>query len=76
MRDLAVIDRKFFGEIATTMDKLTTRGLQAQVESANISRENANREEKERGNLSVSQVQAQVRKVSLSLSSLVLLLRT
>ena len=30
----AVIDRQFKGEIAATMDKLTTRALQAQVEAA------------------------------------------
>lgn len=30
----AVLDRQFKGEIAATMDKLTTRGLQAQVEAA------------------------------------------
>lgn len=30
----AVIDRQFKGEIANTMDKLTTRALQAQVEAA------------------------------------------
>ena len=34
LKDLAVIDRQFKGEIATTMDKLTTRALQAQVEAA------------------------------------------
>lgn len=31
---LAVIDRQFKGDIAHTMDKLTTRALQAQVEAA------------------------------------------
>ena len=30
----AVIDRQFKGDIAQTMDKLTTRALQAQVEAA------------------------------------------
>ena len=34
LKDLAVIDRQFKGEIANTMDKLTTRALQAQVEAA------------------------------------------
>jgi hypothetical protein len=34
LKDLAVIDRQFKGEIASTMDKLTTRALQAQVEAA------------------------------------------
>lgn len=31
---VAVIDRQFKGDIAATMDKLTTRALQAQVEAA------------------------------------------
>ena len=31
---IAVIDRQFKGDIAQTMDKLTTRALQAQVEAA------------------------------------------
>lgn len=31
---IAVIDRQFKGDIASTMDKLTTRALQAQVEAA------------------------------------------
>ena len=35
------IDRAFKGEIASRMDQLTTRGLEAQVESANLDRENA-----------------------------------
>ena len=34
LKDLAVIDRQFKGEIASTMDKLTKRALQAQVEAA------------------------------------------
>lgn len=32
--DVAVIDRQFKGEIAATMDHLTKRALQAQVEAA------------------------------------------
>lgn len=36
-----IIDRAFKGEIASRMDSLTTRGLEAQVESANLDRENA-----------------------------------
>ena len=31
---VAVIDRQFKGEVASTMDKLTTRALEAQVEAA------------------------------------------
>ena len=31
---IAVINRQFKGEIASTMDKLTSRALQAQVEAA------------------------------------------
>ena len=34
LQSTAVIDRQFKGEIASTMDKLTTRALQAQVEAA------------------------------------------
>ncbi len=62
LKDLAVIDRQFKGEIASTMDKLTTRALQAQVEAANVDRENSNRVKKEQGTLDVAQVQASSRK--------------
>ncbi|KAG8935796.1 hypothetical protein FRC03_005245 [Tulasnella sp. 419] len=62
LKDLAVIDRQFKGEIASTMDKLTTRALQAQVEAANVDRENSNRVKKEQGSLQVAQVQASARK--------------
>ncbi|KAG8898688.1 hypothetical protein FRB99_007228 [Tulasnella sp. 403] len=62
LKDLAVIDRQFKGEIASTMDKLTTRGLQAQVEAANVDRENSNRVKKEQGTLQVAQVHASARK--------------
>ncbi|KAG6841581.1 hypothetical protein H0H93_004207, partial [Arthromyces matolae] len=34
LKDLAVIDRRFKGEIATAMNKLTKRALEAQVEAA------------------------------------------
>lgn len=33
----------FFFDAAKTMDALTTRALQAQVEAANVERENSNR---------------------------------
>jgi hypothetical protein len=46
------------------MDKLTTRALQAQVEAANVDRENSNRVKKEQGSLQVAQVTASARKVS------------
>ncbi|KAF8655867.1 hypothetical protein AX16_002950 [Volvariella volvacea WC 439] len=59
MKDLAVINREFKGEIATTMDKLTTRGLQAQVEAANVDRENSNKVKQEEGALSVARIKAQ-----------------
>ncbi|KDQ21011.1 hypothetical protein BOTBODRAFT_27024 [Botryobasidium botryosum FD-172 SS1] len=62
LKDLAVIDRQFKGDIAATMDKLTTRALQAQVEAANVDRENSNRVKKEEGALQVAQVTAQARK--------------
>jgi regulator of protease activity HflC (stomatin/prohibitin superfamily) len=60
LKDLAVIDRQFKGEIASTMDKLTTRGLQAQVEAANVDRENSNKIKIEEGALSVARIKAQV----------------
>ncbi|EMD35680.1 hypothetical protein CERSUDRAFT_85643 [Gelatoporia subvermispora B] len=59
LKDLAVIDRQFKGEIATTMDKLTTRALQAQVEAANVDRENSNKIKQEEGALAVARVKAQ-----------------
>ncbi|TEB36097.1 hypothetical protein FA13DRAFT_1658933 [Coprinellus micaceus] len=59
LKDLAVIDRQFKGEIASTMDKLTTRALQAQVEAANVDRENSNKVKQEEGALAVTQIKAQ-----------------
>ncbi|EJD52128.1 hypothetical protein AURDEDRAFT_111592 [Auricularia subglabra TFB-10046 SS5] len=59
LKDLAVIDRQFKGEIANTMDKLTTRALQAQVEAANVDRENSNKVKQEEGALSVARIKAQ-----------------
>ncbi|TFK72550.1 hypothetical protein BDN72DRAFT_763040 [Pluteus cervinus] len=59
LKDLAVIDRQFKGEIASTMDKLTTRALQAQVEAANVDRENSNKVKQEEGALSVARIKAQ-----------------
>ncbi|KAJ7273467.1 hypothetical protein B0H12DRAFT_493547 [Mycena haematopus] len=53
LKDLAVIDRQFKGDIATTMDKLTTRALHTQVEAANVDRENQNRVKQEEGALAV-----------------------
>ncbi|KAH7889794.1 hypothetical protein F5I97DRAFT_1847364 [Phlebopus sp. FC_14] len=61
LKDLAVIDRQFKGEIASTMDKLTTRALQAQVEAANVDRENSNKVKQEEGSLSVTRIKAQAR---------------
>ncbi|KDQ62640.1 hypothetical protein JAAARDRAFT_122591 [Jaapia argillacea MUCL 33604] len=61
LKDLAVIDRQFKGEIASTMEKLTTRALQAQVESANVDRENSNKIKAEEGALAVARVKAQSR---------------
>ncbi|KAJ7715952.1 hypothetical protein DFH07DRAFT_862545 [Mycena maculata] len=58
LKDLAVIDRQFKGEIASTMDKLTTRALQAQVEAANVDRENSNRVKQEEGALAVARIKA------------------
>ncbi|KIY51125.1 hypothetical protein FISHEDRAFT_57226 [Fistulina hepatica ATCC 64428] len=61
LKDLAVIDRQFKGDIASTMDKLTTRALQAQVEAANVDRENSNQVKREEGSLSVARIAAQTR---------------
>jgi regulator of protease activity HflC (stomatin/prohibitin superfamily) len=61
LKDLAVIDRQFKGEIALTMDKLTTRAMQAQVEAANVDRENSNKVKQEEGALSVARIKAQAR---------------
>lgn len=52
------------------MDKLTTRALQAQVEAANVDRENSNKVKQEEGALSVARIKAQSRNVrSSNLSS-------
>ncbi|KAF9232973.1 hypothetical protein BU15DRAFT_90514 [Melanogaster broomeanus] len=61
LKDLAVIDRQFKGEIASTMDKLTTRALQAQVEAANVDRENSNKVKQEEGALAVARIKAKTR---------------
>jgi len=61
LKDLAVIDRQFKGDIASTMDKLTTRALQAQVEAANVDRENSNKVKQEEGALAVARIKAQSR---------------
>jgi regulator of protease activity HflC (stomatin/prohibitin superfamily) len=57
LRDLAIVDRKFKGEIARVMDHLTTRALEAQVESSNLDRENNNRRKKQEGDVRVAQLQ-------------------
>ena len=59
LKDLAVINRQFKGEIASTMDKLTTRALEAQVDAANVDRENSNKVKQEEGALSVTRIKAQ-----------------
>jgi regulator of protease activity HflC (stomatin/prohibitin superfamily) len=62
LKDLAVIDRQFKGDIARTMDNLTTRALQAQVEAANVDRENSNKVKIQQGLLEVARVQALARR--------------
>lgn len=57
LEDLAIIDRKFKGEIAQKLDSLTTRALEAQVESANLDRENANKRRKQEGEAKVLELQ-------------------
>jgi len=43
------------------MDKLTKRALQAQVEAANVDRENSNKVKQEKGALSVARIRAKAR---------------
>ncbi|ORY52173.1 hypothetical protein BCR35DRAFT_19376 [Leucosporidium creatinivorum] len=62
LKEVAVLDRNFKGQIAQTMDTLTTRSLQAQVEASNVDRENSNRVKVQEGLLQVARVQAQQRK--------------
>ncbi|KAI0918484.1 hypothetical protein AcW1_009637 [Taiwanofungus camphoratus] len=64
LKDLAVIDRQFKGDIAATMEKLTARALQAQVEAANVERENSNKIKQEEGALAVARIKAQSQNVS------------
>ncbi|KAI9450708.1 hypothetical protein BJY52DRAFT_1215392 [Lactarius psammicola] len=52
---LTVID----SEVASTLDKLTKGALQAQVEAANLDRENRNKVKQEEGALSVARIKAQ-----------------
>ncbi|GAA5863575.1 hypothetical protein JCM8547_007289 [Rhodosporidiobolus lusitaniae] len=59
--DLAVLDRQFKGETARTLDTLTVRALQAQVEATNIDRENANAVKAQEGQLEVARVAAKQR---------------
>jgi len=61
LKDLAVIDRQFKGDVAHQMEKLTTRALQTQVEAANVDRENSNKIKQEEGSLSVARIKAQTR---------------
>jgi hypothetical protein len=48
------------------MDKLTTRALQAQVEAANVDRENSNKVKQEEGALAVAQIKAKSLNVSIN----------
>ena len=58
-----LVDRKFKGEIAAKMDSLTTRALEAQVESANLDRENQNRKRKQEGDARVLDLQNAMKRV-------------
>ncbi|KAH8979551.1 hypothetical protein EDB86DRAFT_2984563, partial [Lactarius hatsudake] len=51
LKDLAVIDRQFKGEVTSTMDKLTKRALKAHVEAANVDRKSSNKVKQEEGAL-------------------------
>ncbi|KAH9002188.1 hypothetical protein EDB86DRAFT_2898535, partial [Lactarius hatsudake] len=63
LKDLAVIDRQFKGKVASTMDKLTKRALQAQVKATNVDHENSNKVKQEEGVLSVACIKAQARSI-------------
>jgi regulator of protease activity HflC (stomatin/prohibitin superfamily) len=64
LEDLAIIDRKFKGEIAAKLDSLTTRALEAQVESANLDRENANKRLKQHGEARVLELQNEMKRAT------------
>ncbi|KIJ54086.1 hypothetical protein M422DRAFT_25046 [Sphaerobolus stellatus SS14] len=61
LKDLAVIDRQFKGDVAKQMENLTTRALQTQVEAANVDRENSNKIKQEQGTLEVARVKAKTK---------------
>ncbi|KAH9963947.1 hypothetical protein BGW80DRAFT_1462972 [Lactifluus volemus] len=63
LKNLAVIDRQFKGEIAGTMDKLTKRALHAQVGAANVDRDNRNKVKQEEGVPSVARIKAKARNI-------------
>ncbi|CAK9785710.1 hypothetical protein CC85DRAFT_279757, partial [Cutaneotrichosporon oleaginosum] len=70
LEDLAIIDRKFKGEIAAKLDSLTTRALEAQVESANLDRENANRKLKQLGEARVLELQNEMKRATVETENL------
>ncbi|KAI9461156.1 hypothetical protein F5148DRAFT_956466, partial [Russula earlei] len=68
LKDLAIIDRWFKGEIASTMDKLTKRALQAQIDTAEtppqiVDRESSDKVKQEEGVLSIVRTKAQARNI-------------
>ncbi|KAK4056404.1 hypothetical protein OIO90_002547 [Microbotryomycetes sp. JL221] len=73
LKEVAVLDRQFKGEIAKQMDILTTRSLQAQVEASNVDRENLNRVKAQEGQLQVAQVSARQRQTEADAAAYTLL---
>ncbi|KAI9441153.1 hypothetical protein BJY52DRAFT_1178082 [Lactarius psammicola] len=59
LKDLAVIDSRSSLFVASTMDKPIKGAPQAQVEAANLDRENRNKVKQEEGVLSVARIKAQ-----------------
>ncbi|KAI9462758.1 hypothetical protein F5148DRAFT_949778, partial [Russula earlei] len=64
LKDLAIIDRYISGEIASTMDKLTKRALQAQIDTAEtppqiVDRESSDKVKQEEGVLSIAESDAE-----------------
>ncbi|KAK0543638.1 hypothetical protein OC861_006100 [Tilletia horrida] len=63
LRDLAVVDRRFIGSVASNMEKMTTRAMEIQVESSNVLRENSNAVKRKQGLLEAARVDAERQRV-------------
>ncbi|KAG9316074.1 hypothetical protein JVU11DRAFT_3744 [Chiua virens] len=59
LMDFAIVNRQFRGDIATKINRLATKALQAQAEAANVEIENSMKVQQEEGTLSVARIKAQ-----------------